>query len=71
MITLVKVVLKKLGLLHFTSRHKTRLALEKRQCSSLKMYFSYRSWLIIILVLHTQAFGEALTKTSKIHDLFI
>jgi hypothetical protein len=43
----------------------------KPYCSTPEMYSYYRSCWIMVLVLPTHAFGEAIIETSKIHNLFI
>jgi hypothetical protein len=66
-----KVVFLKPGLPHFREWIKNRLVVEKTHCNSPKMYTSSRSCWIMILVLLAPIFGEAILKTSKIHNSFI
>jgi hypothetical protein len=44
---------------------------EKSRCSNLEMYSSCRLCWIMVLVLSTQAFGEAIIEFSKNHSLLI
>jgi hypothetical protein len=53
------------------SRQRNRPTMEKTHYSSQKMYTCCRSCWIMVLVLPTHVFGEAILQTSKIHSLFI
>jgi hypothetical protein len=44
---------------------------EKTHCSNPKMYTSCKSCWIMVLVLPTHVFGEAIFQTSKTHDFSI
>jgi hypothetical protein len=45
--------------------------MEKPHCSNPEIYSYCRSCWIMVLVLPTHAFEEAIIETSKIHNLFI